>query len=135
LPGVLERDPDRGPAVRLLHRGGRGLGRRVANGLDVVAVEVVDEGCVVGGGVLRPWTGRAVVDAARVERRLVEGVDGAPVLRREGDVRSRAVRLALHDPELGLRLCAESAGMTLELHHDAVAERRERTLVEGAAPG
>jgi hypothetical protein len=47
----------------------------VANGLDVVAVGVVDEGGVVGLVVVRAQARRAVVLSADRDRGLVEGVD------------------------------------------------------------
>ena len=58
----------------------------VADGLDVVAVGVEDEGAVVVGVVHGADAGRAVVLAAGGDRGLVEGVDLRAVLGAEGDV-------------------------------------------------
>jgi hypothetical protein len=58
----------------------------VADGLDVVAVGVEDEGAVVGGVVDRTRAGRAVVGAPGGECGGVEGVDGVAVAGGEGDV-------------------------------------------------
>jgi hypothetical protein len=76
----------------------------------------------------------AVVDAARVERGLVERVDGGTLVDGECDMCARRVRLALRDPERGLVRLSEAHRLPfVERHDNAVAERREGTLVEGAA--
>src|SRR5581483_9806685 len=92
------RDPDRRPALRLLHGRARDLAR-MADGLDVVPVGVVDEGAVIVRVVVLADSGSAVVDPVRREGSLVEGVDRRAVGRGEGDVRPGSVGLALDDPE------------------------------------
>jgi len=58
----------------------------VADGLDVVAVGVEDEGAVVAGVVERARARSAVVGATGGERGGVEGVDRVAIAGGEGDV-------------------------------------------------
>ena len=109
----------------------------VADGLDVVAVGVEDEGAVVAGVVDRARAGCAVVGAAGRQRGGVEGVDGLAVGCGEGELGAADCGTAAGvDPEVGLgavlALAAE-ADRALELHHAADPERRQRRFVEGLA--
>ena len=58
----------------------------MADGFDIVAVRVDDEGAVIVGVVVRADARRAVVLAAGSQRRRVEGVDLGAVSRGEGVV-------------------------------------------------
>jgi hypothetical protein len=58
----------------------------VADGLDIVAVGVEDEGAVVAGVVDRAWARGAVVGAAGGKGGGVEGVDQLGRASAEGDV-------------------------------------------------
>src|SRR6185369_16458313 len=60
--------------------------RPMADRLDVVTVEVEDEGPIVIGMILRSETRRAIVSPARRQRRLVEGLHLGPGIGQEGDV-------------------------------------------------
>ena len=64
----------------------------------------------------------------------MERIDGGAVGAGERDVRAGAEGLALGDPELRLFVGAEAGRLPLvEVHHDPVAERSERLLVERPA--
>src|SRR5262245_33179452 len=111
-------------------------GWRVAHRLDVVAVGIEHEGAVIVRVIVRSQPRRAVVLAARRERRTIEGVDGGAVLGGESDVQAAFEHAAAADPEIRLARVAEArvgvaAGfLWRHLHHHAIAERRQRTLVE-----
>ena len=60
--------------------------RRVADGLDVVAVRVEDEGAVVVWMIKGTGSGRAVVLRAGSHSSLVERVDGGAIFRVERDM-------------------------------------------------
>src|SRR5262245_57477170 len=112
--------------------------RSVADRLDVMAIEVEDEGAVVVRMVLRPQTRRPVVPPAGPERGLVEGAHLGPRLDREGDVHGRSGLTVAADPELRLAALAETARPDLalgllgaELHHEGDPERRQHLSVEG----
>src|SRR5262249_48608714 len=85
------------------------------------------ERTVVVRVIFGPQTRPAVVAAARGHCRLVEPIDSRAIRARDRDV-DRGAR-PLGDPEVGLALRAES-GDVAELHHERVAERRERVLEE-----
>src|SRR6266550_910396 len=98
----------------------------VADGLDVVAVGVKDEGAVVARVVVALARG-AIVAEAGCERDAVELVDGRVVGRREGDVQVLGQRLAvLRDREIG-PLREPLLGI---FPTELVAERREHGRVE-----
>ena len=75
----------------------------MADGLDVVAVGVEDEGAVIGGVVERAGAGGAVIGAAGGEGGGVEGVDLLGAANAEGDVGAAGGGAAAGiDPEEGL---------------------------------
>lgn len=81
----------------------------MADGLDVVAVRVEDEGAVVAGVVDRPQTGGAVVGATRGQGGGVEGVDLLDRANAEGDVSAADRRPAAPiDPEERFGPCSVS---------------------------
>src|SRR5689334_22603522 len=98
--------------------------RRMADRLDVVAVRIEHERAVVIRVIVRPQSGRPVVAPARRYRRLVERVDLLPIRGAKGDMRRQDCRLAVTDPEIGLRRDAE-ADRVLELHDHRIAEWRK----------
>src|SRR5262249_1349807 len=119
--------------------------RAMTDRLDVVAVEVDDEGAVVVGMILRPQPRRAVVSPARRpvasparrQSRLVEGPHLGPGIDRERDVHGRLGLSVAPDPELGFAALAEAARPDLsfgllraELHHEGNPERCKRPSVE-----
>ena len=73
----------------------------MADGFDVVAVRIKDEGPIVARVVLGPEPGTTVVAPARRDGRLVEGLHARAVGSGEGDVDGVAW-LALADPEVRL---------------------------------
>src|SRR3954468_2203564 len=81
------------------HRLGRPRCLAMKDRLDVVAVGVQREGGVVPG-VIRPFTGRTVVAAARSERCRMEGGDGGAIgcLESKMNARHRSVRLVHEQP-------------------------------------
>src|SRR5262245_24896759 len=85
---------------------------------------------------MRSQPRRAIVLAAGRERRAIEGVDGGAVLGDESDVEAAFEHAAAADPEIRLARVAEARiGMAAgflrrHLHHHAIAERRQRALVE-----
>ena len=107
----------------------------VADRLHVVAVRIEHEGAVVALVVGGPQARGAVVDAARRDCRLVEGIDGLGVRRGEGDVCGGARDAPLADPQVRHAAFAEPESLDVgELHHDLDPERRERLQVERARP-
>jgi hypothetical protein len=64
--------------------------RCMADGLDVVAVRIVDEGAVVVLVVVGTDPGGPVVLSAGHDRRLVEAIDRLPIRCAQRDVRRRA---------------------------------------------
>src|SRR5438270_69549 len=101
----------------------------------VPTIRVEHEGAVVGRVVVLAETGRAVVLAARGERRLVEAVNAVAVCRVERDVdRTRRRVAAAGDPELRTAGDPEADDPALlgEVHGHAHPERLEHPLVEGA---
>src|SRR5919107_1008685 len=108
-------------------------GRRVTDGLDVVAVGVEHERAVVVRVVDLTHARLAVVGAARRQGGRVEGVDGLAVLDPEGHV-DAALRsaVALADPEEG-EVVAEAAHGRYRLHHQLHREGGAGLLVERLA--
>src|ERR1700753_1707623 len=108
----------------------------VTAGFDLVAVGIEDEGTVVVLVVVRTWAGRAVVLAAGLARRGVEGVDLGVALRRKADMRAvlgvaaRVERLGHADPEAGMR----AADLAIAVGDDALARHVDREDA-GAADG
>src|SRR5262245_33964190 len=100
----------------------------MADGLDIVAVGIEDEGAVIVGMIMRPDARRAVVSAACRDRRAIKGVDGGPVRRCEGDVDMIAERSARADPEFRLAGRPEAGGafaaglLPRDLHDQSRAE-------------
>ena len=93
------------PAARLA-----ALTRRVADGLDVVAVGIEHERAVVVRVILRAQARRAVVLAAGRERCAVERIDAGAILGHDRDVQ-RLLQLAFAaDPEVRLAADAEARG-------------------------
>ena len=111
----------------------------VADGLDVVAVGVEDEGAVVAGVVDRARAGGAVVGAAGGEGGGVEGVDRASVLRTPkatwAPLTTGRPREWIQKKGFGpmLGLVAEAGGRLGELHQQRDPERLQRRFVEGLA--
>src|SRR5690242_15667157 len=98
--------------------------RPVEDGLDVVSIEVQDEGAVVVGVVMSAHARGPEVLASRFESRSVKGFDLGSVARRERDVRRRddaqmlrrlKARGARSDPEVGLVVPTESTRLA-EVH-------------------
>ena len=105
--------------------------------LDVVAVWIQHERAVVLLVVVRSRARAAVVAAACCHRSLVESIDERARVRAERDVHRRLVRcLILCEPEVRFRRHAETGDAAAagyffrQLHHQLVAERRERLRVE-----
>lgn len=67
----------------------------MADGLDVIAVRVVNERAVIARMIFFAQTGRTVVTSACAYGRLVECVDYGTIRSREGDVHRRFLRLPL----------------------------------------
>jgi hypothetical protein len=86
-----------------------GSGPPVKHGLDVVPIGVEDVRGVVGRVVLRAQRRRPVVASACRQRRVVEGLDGLPVVRGEGDV-DRSAGFPRPDPEILASFGAETVG-------------------------
>ena len=81
----------------------------MTDGLDIVAVGIEHEGSVVIGVVVGTQAGRAVVLAARSDRRAVEGIDRCAGERSESDVDMPAAQaFSLADPEKGLEIRTET---------------------------
>ena len=80
----------------------------MAHGLDVVAIGVEHERAIVVGVVVRTHARRAVVAAARGDRRAIERIDVRPRLGMKRDVDLRAFEYARADPEIGLSVGAEA---------------------------
>src|SRR5258708_40095434 len=104
--------------------------------LDVVAVGIEHEGAVVIRVVVRPQPRRAVILAAGGERRTVEGVDRCAIIGGDRDVQDALNPALATDPEIRIAVAPETGGGTSalgfrDLHDHAVAERRQRLLVEG----
>src|SRR6266700_2879751 len=127
-----------GASTAMFHRSLQPVSRRrVAHGLDIVAVAIEHEGAVVTGVIMRADAGRAVVATARRESFLVESVDRGAVLGQDRDMQ-RLVQAAFPaDPEIRLAIGAKSgrrimSGLLLRHFHDeAVAERGPRLCIEG----
>ena len=100
----------------------------MADRLHVVAVRIVDEGCVVVLVVVRAQARRPVVDAAGGDRRLVEGAHVGPRLGRKGDVQARLQRLAGADPEM--RPLIAEAGREGTVGRDYKSALQERLQAE-----
>src|SRR3989338_3262924 len=99
-------------------------------GLDIVAVGIVDKGCVVGGAVGASEAGRAVVLAARRERRRVEALHRRLALGEEGDMTSHH-GLLLDNPEACMTALFESGGFPLRhIHRHLIAQGCERLLIK-----
>src|SRR6478672_1192211 len=82
----------------------------VTDRFDIVAVGIEDEGAVIIGMIMRPEARRAMVAAARFDRRRVEGVDQGAGLDGERDVSPLPHPLIVADPEKGLAVRAETMG-------------------------
>jgi hypothetical protein len=121
-----------GPVEAERNRGyRRSSGGHAADGFDVVAVRIEDEGTVVIGVVLGAKTWWAIVLATSLERGGVEGVDHGSVWRGEGDVGAGLGRVFEADPEVGFTVGAvagECSGLGVQA---ADAEGAERLIVEG----
>ena len=117
-------------------REGAALRRPVTHGLDIMAVGIEHEGAVVVRVIVWAQAGRTMVLAAGRDGGAIEGIDRCAILRDERHVQPAAERVAGTDPEIGLTLVAEpgrglaAALLRRHLHHDAVAERRQRSFVE-----
>src|SRR5260221_13010840 len=127
--GRAARERKYAKALRRFLKNMRYSSRRVADGLDVVAIRVEHEGAVIVGVVMRPRSRWAVVASARGQRRAIERVDDRARIGTKCNVHAGSIWRSLADPEVGLRRHAEP-GDLLELHEDAVAERRERGPID-----
>ena len=102
----------------------------MADGLNIVLVEVDHVSAVVVGVVSRPESRRAVVYPSGVERGRVEGIHSRTVRRGEGQV-ERGRRLALPDEEVNAaRRSPTDGSFKLDFLY---AERCERLPVEASA--
>src|ERR1700746_449475 len=108
----------------------------MADGLDIVAVGVADEGAVIVLVIMRPQARRAVVAPTRRDRRLVEGIDGGAVLGMESDMGRGSGRLAGSDPEVRAGVAepgviAMAAGLVVaDFYHQGVTEWRKGSRIE-----
>ena len=82
----------------------------MADGFDIIAVGIEDEGPVIIGMIMRPEAGRAVVGAAGGKARCVEGVDQSARLDGEGDMGPLSNSFVVSKPEIGLAVGAETVG-------------------------
>src|SRR5919109_1707446 len=104
------------------------LGRRVAYGLDVVAVGVLDVRGVIARVIVLADARRTVVAPAGCNRRVVEGIDQRPIGSVEGHV-PPTDWVAAHDAEARHLTVPEAEELTyLEL--EGIAERLQRLGVE-----
>jgi len=108
----------------------------MADGLDIVAVRVTDEGTVVAGVVFGPDAGRMQYLGADRGRLSEKPVDGLPADRAERDVRlAEAITGRLRpDPELGGGRDAVPDDVS-EVHDPSAAERGQHGVVENLAGG
>ena len=102
----------------------------MADRFDVVAVAIEHERAVIVRMILRAQSRRAVVLAARSDRRIVEGFHRGAVRCDERDV-ALACSLALRDPEIG-PLCAQP-NRDAKVHLHFVSKRRQRRDKEAFA--
>src|SRR5690606_3544194 len=98
-------------------RPGPGSPGHEADGLDLVAVGVADEGGVVVAVVLGPQAGRAVVGSAAGKRDAMEFVDLRPALGDEADVGA----------------VADAGGLAVDRLFEAEADRRGAVVDRPAA--
>src|SRR5262245_41303804 len=80
--------------------------RRSADGLAIVAGRSEHEGAVIVRMVMRAQPRRAIVAPTRRHCRLIEGIDGAPVGRRQRHVDIAAGDALLAHPEIRLAVRA-----------------------------
>jgi hypothetical protein len=104
----------------------------VADGLDVVAVWIQDEGAVIVLVVVGAQAGRADVAASGRQPGSMERLHGGPVRTGDGDMGRPAQRPVGVDPEVRLGVAAQ-ARRAVALHQQLVAERAKRLLVERLA--
>src|SRR5271168_5075846 len=104
----------------------------MADGLDVVAVRVEDEGTVIVRMILRAQARRAIIASAGSERGGVERAHLRLVLRGESHVDRAGWFAAAADPEPALTFAVE-ASPTVALLHDANTERGQRGEIERPA--
>lgn len=117
----------------------------MADGLDVVALRVDDEGAVIMGMVVRAQTRRPVVPATSGDRGLVEGVDGGATAGLPGQVtpgrhrRAAMGRGTVDEPDVGLLPLglgrigiseAQKVRSKVALKAEGVPQGRERGAVE-----
>jgi hypothetical protein len=100
----------------------------IPDGLNVVAIGIVYERCIVTGRIVA-ITRPTVVLPSRRKRRLVERLDLAPAAGFECQVQGHHY-LLLADPEVGVLAIVESGSFAV-FHVIAIAERRKRFQVEG----
>src|SRR5262249_24142249 len=116
------------PRARAVRR----LARRVADRLDVVAVEVEHERAVVVREIVLAKSGRPVVARAGRDRGIVEAIDVGARFRDERDMDRPASARPVADPERWLAVRAEAGALVAaglffrHVHHRRVAERSER---------
>src|SRR5712675_629438 len=103
--------------------------RHMADGLDIVTVQVEHEGAIVARVVVRPQTRCAIVLAAGCERGAIESIDRGAVLGHEGDVDVALWPFAQCQPEIGLAIIAKAdiaraaALLRRDLHGDSITQR------------
>src|SRR5258708_5475942 len=105
-----------------------------ADGLDVVAVGIEQEGGVVGRAVIGAQPGTAVIAPAGLDPGAVEAVDGGAIGRAEGDM-GAGTRGALArgvEPQRRLACRTEPRARSIA-RAQHVTERRERARVEAHA--
>ena len=103
----------------------------MGHSLDVVPVGVDNEAAVIVGMIMRPKARRPVVLAAGGNRRIVEGLNFRPVLRRKSNVQPAFQRRPGTEPEL--RSLASEARVTrvilfreFDFPEEPDAQRRQR---------
>src|SRR5215470_13323983 len=109
----------------------------MAYGLDIVTVGIEHEGRVVVLVVVRAQARRTVVSRSGRNSRTMEFGYRSAILGNNGDVQDAAQSAFATDPEIRLSVGAEAGRRRFafrvlgpDLHHQRVAERRQRFAVE-----
>jgi len=106
----------------------------MAHSLDIMPIRIKDEGTIVIGMVLRAKTRRAMVRAARRQRRRMKPIYSGAVRRREGDVHTGQRCAPQPEPEERLLpIAIAREGLALPAHKGD-AERRQRCIIESPRP-
>lgn len=111
--------------------------RQVADRLDIMAIRIEHEGCIVVGMVVGPNSWCAVVARTGGQCGGIKGIHRLPVFRSEGNVEAAFPGVAIPNPELGppIRTIAAMGAAAGHLPRDfllhRIAERCENPVVEG----